>query len=440
LHDRRWLQRLHGSSRQSRCDALGGVAGAARQASGVPAADGLDLSLGVLAGRRLQFRFQRRFHRGAAARRPCRIQLSAWRPCDGRDSGLVAGCPVCRDLRHRRADLFARSAGHEQLRARGRRRLSQLFHLCARPRRHVGRLPMARPRSQGAERGRHLVAASRRVRPALSRVRSAARRTVMSRLTLSERASEQAFWGVSAVLFAASAAAAVLRCASMSAMGEVPICGGCTMSRGWMRLPGATSLGAAASFLLMWMVMMVAMMLPSLLPMLARYRRAVAGIDELRLAGLTALAGAGYFLVWAGLGIAAFPLGVVLTAIEMHRPMLASAVPFAAGVAALIAGAFQFTAWKAHHLACCRSAPELGRTLPADAGTAWRQGFHFGRHCCLSCAGLTAILMVGGLMDLRAMAAVTAAITIERLAPSGERIARVIGAIAVGAGLFLILR
>jgi predicted metal-binding membrane protein len=41
-------------------------------------------------------------------------------------------------------------------------------------------------------------------------------------------------------------------------------------------------------------------------------------------------------------------------------------------------------------------------------------------------------------MDLHAMAAVTAAITLERLAPSGERMARATGAIAIGAGLFLI--
>jgi predicted metal-binding membrane protein len=41
-------------------------------------------------------------------------------------------------------------------------------------------------------------------------------------------------------------------------------------------------------------------------------------------------------------------------------------------------------------------------------------------------------------MDLRAMAVVAAAITVERLAPAGERVARVIGGVVVGAGLFLI--
>jgi hypothetical protein len=41
-------------------------------------------------------------------------------------------------------------------------------------------------------------------------------------------------------------------------------------------------------------------------------------------------------------------------------------------------------------------------------------------------------------MDLRAMAVVGAAITVERLAPAGERIARAIGVAVVGAGLFLI--
>jgi predicted metal-binding membrane protein len=43
-------------------------------------------------------------------------------------------------------------------------------------------------------------------------------------------------------------------------------------------------------------------------------------------------------------------------------------------------------------------------------------------------------------MNLGAMIAVTAAITVERLAPAGERVARAIGAVAVAAGPFLIAR
>ena len=50
------------------------------------------------------------------------------------------------------------------------------------------------------------------------------------------------------------------------------------------------------------------------------------------------------------------------------------------------------------------------------------------------------ILLVVGVMDLWAMAAVTAAITAERLAPVGDRVVRVIGTIAVVAGMFLIAR
>jgi hypothetical protein len=60
----------------------------------------------------------------------------------------------------------------------------------------------------------------------------------------------------------------------------------------------------------MWVVMMAAMMLPSLVPMLSRYRRTIGGAENL--GGLTALVGAGYFLVWSTWGIAAFPLGVAL--------------------------------------------------------------------------------------------------------------------------------
>jgi predicted metal-binding membrane protein len=50
------------------------------------------------------------------------------------------------------------------------------------------------------------------------------------------------------------------------------------------------------------------------------------------------------------------------------------------------------------------------------------------------------ILLVLGIMDLRAMAVVTAAITIERLAPAGERVARAIGAVVIAGGLLLIAR
>jgi predicted metal-binding membrane protein len=189
----------------------------------------------------------------------------------------------------------------------------------------------------------------------------------------------------------------------------------------------------------MWVVMMAAMMLPSLVPMLWRYREAVGRTDETRLGQLTALVGLGYFFVWTVFGIAAFPLGVALAAVEMREPALARAVPSAVGVVVLIAGALQFTTWKTYHLACCREAPGRGPSmLPADAGTAWRHGLRLGLHCCSCCANLMAILLVIGVMDLRAMAVVTAAITAERLAPAGERIARAIGAAIVGAGLLLI--
>jgi predicted metal-binding membrane protein len=254
----------------------------------------------------------------------------------------------------------------------------------------------------------------------------------VSRCGLSERASQRAFFGVSALVFVASTTVTVVWCTSMSAMGE--------MSMAWMRMPGKTWVGAAAVFVGMWIVMMVAMMLPSLLPMLWRYRQAIGRTDGVRLGWLTVVVGCGYFFVWTVFGMAAFPLGGGLAAIEMQQPALARAVPIGVGVIVLIAGTLQFTGWKARHLACCREAPGCGRTLPADAGTAWRHGLRLGVHCIHCCAGLMVILLVIGVMDLRAMAVVTAAMTVERLAPSGERVARVLGAVVVGAGLLLIAR
>jgi len=223
-------------------------------------------------------------------------------------------------------------------------------------------------------------------------------------------------------------------------MGEMPMSDASTMSMPWMPMPGQTWPGVAASFLGMWVVMMVAMMLPSLLPMLWRYRQTVERTGEVRIGRLVTLVAGGYFFVWTVFGLAVFPLGVALTAVQMQYPVFARAVPVAVGVVILMAGALQLTTWKARHLAFCSDAPGPGSSLPVGIRAAWIHGLQLGVHCSQCCVGLMAILLVIGVMDFRAMIVVAAAITIERLAPAGERVARATGVGVVGTGLFLIAR
>jgi len=249
-------------------------------------------------------------------------------------------------------------------------------------------------------------------------------------------ASERAFVAASALIFGVSAAITTVLGMSMS--GGMTMPGGWTMSMAWMRMPGQSWAAMAASFIGMWVVMMVAMMMPSLVPMLWRYREAVPRHRDTKLGRLTARVGIAYFVVWAVCGIAIFPGGFALASIVMKQPAIARGVPVAIGAVVLLAGLLQFTAWKARHLACCRDAPE--RALPADAVTAWRHGMRLGIECCQCCAGLMAILVVAGVMNLAAMTAVAAIIAVERFAPSGERMARAVGVVIVVSGVLLIAR
>jgi predicted metal-binding membrane protein len=258
--------------------------------------------------------------------------------------------------------------------------------------------------------------------------------------TVFEQISQRTFLGVSSIFFVASTAGTIVWCGSMSSMGGMPMPGGWTMSMAWMRMPGQSWSSAAASFLGMWVVMMVAMMLPSLLPMLLRYRQVLGNSGAARLGRLTALVSVGYFFVWTVFGLAAFPVGVALTDLEMQHPAVARAVPMAIGLIVLLPGLLQFTAWKARQLVCCRETPGCGSTVSPDARTAFRHGVRIGINCGYCCGGLMIILLVVGVMDLRAMSVVTAAITAERLAPAAERVARAIGAVAVLTGLFLMAR
>ena len=250
---------------------------------------------------------------------------------------------------------------------------------------------------------------------------------------------ERRFLETSALLFAASAIATVLWCRRMS--GGMPMPGGWTMSMAWMKMPGQSWLGAAITFMGMWLVMMIAMMLPSLVPALSIYRLSIrasdAGID---LAWPTAIAGAGYFFTWLVFGAAAYAVGLVLAAAEMRWPILARSVPVVIGVVLLFSGFLQFTEWKTHELARCRNASACRPSLFPGARNAWQHGLRMGVHCTLCCFGFMMILLAAGVMSLGLMTVVAAAITVERLAPRPELVARATGAAAIAAGVLLVAR
>jgi predicted metal-binding membrane protein len=251
-------------------------------------------------------------------------------------------------------------------------------------------------------------------------------------------ARERAFLGTSFLLFAASVAGTIYWCGSMA--GGMAMPGGWTMSMAWMKMPGQSWPGTIASFMGMWTVMMVAMMLPSLVPMLSRYRRSIRVRDDIRLSKLTLLAGVGYFFVWVVFGTVAYALGTSLAAIEMRWPALAGCVPLATGIVLLLAGCVQLSTVKARQLGRCREAPTCGQSLAGDAWGACRHGLGLGVHCGLCCFSFMLILLVSGVMNLGVMAILAVAINMERLLPWPETISRVNGFVTVAAAILVFVR
>src|ERR1041385_400737 len=132
-----------------------------------------------------------------------------------------------------------------------------------------------------------------------------------------------------------------------------------------MPLSGQTWPVAAGSFVASWMVMMVPMMLPSLVPVLWRWTRSGHAM---------ALVGVAYYLVWAAYGLLAYALSIGVTAAEVRWPALASFAPAATGVVLLLAGGLQLTAWKVRQLASCWDAVSCGASAPAPPTLRARRG------------------------------------------------------------------
>jgi predicted metal-binding membrane protein len=205
----------------------------------------------------------------------------------------------------------------------------------------------------------------------------------------------------------------------------MPMPGGWTMSMAWMRMPDQSWPAAAAIFLAMWAAMMIAMMLPSFAPVVMRHRR------PLRVA-------VGYFAVWIAAGAAVYPIGIAIAAAAMRWPEVARAMPIAIGAAIALAGVLQLSRWKASALSDCRNPACCALGHRPGPREAWRDGLRFGAHCLRCCGPAMLVLLATGVMNVVAMAAVTVAITLERLLPRPRLVRRALGVGAIAGGLAVV--
>jgi predicted metal-binding membrane protein len=191
-------------------------------------------------------------------------------------------------------------------------------------------------------------------------------------------------------------------------------------------------------FLGVWVVMMAAMMLPSVAPVAVLWTRWLTGASAgVRRAARMSLFLGGYLLAWAGFGAVAF-------AALAGTGRLVTASPAAArglGVAIVsVAGLYQLTFWKDRFLRRCRS-PII--ELLFDAGTRGRSrdiraGLRHGATCVGCCWGLMIVLAAAGVMNLAVMAALTVVIFAEKLWRYGRPFGQAVGLVLVAAGALAI--
>jgi predicted metal-binding membrane protein len=216
-------------------------------------------------------------------------------------------------------------------------------------------------------------------------------------------------------------------------------CVAITRMRGMDEGPG-TDLGGLTSFLGIWLTMMVAMMLPSVAPMVLTFarihaQRTVQGRPDTT---PTWVFVSGYFAVWTAYGLGAY--GVFLLARAWGPPFLdwAGNGRYLAGGAVAAAGAYQLTPAKEVCLRHCRSPLHFVAHGWREGWIgAFRLGVVHGSYCVGCCFGLFVILFAVGVMSLFWMAVIATVIFIEKALPFGERAARVFALAFILLGLLI---
>lgn len=188
-----------------------------------------------------------------------------------------------------------------------------------------------------------------------------------------------------------------------------------------------------AAFLVAWVAMMAAMMLPAVLPMVGRYARAAAGNAVAAIVFV-----AGYLAVWTVAGIPAFIASTRLNPVMHSSPWVGRVV----GAVALVAGLHQLSPLKAMCLRYCRWPMSISGGSgkdPKSPARAFVAGGRYGIYCLGSCWMLMLLLIALGTMQLAWMLALAVVIWLEKVAPFGDQLRRLTAVILVVLGVVLLV-
>jgi predicted metal-binding membrane protein len=188
--------------------------------------------------------------------------------------------------------------------------------------------------------------------------------------------------------------------------------------------------------LAMWAVMMVAMMVPTAVPMTLLYasvaRKAAAQDNPLP---PTFVFVAGYIAMWGIFSLVATIAQRALDQAALLSPMMVSRSAWLGAALLIAAGVYQFTRLKNACLKNCRApAHFLSRYWRNGRLGALRMGFRLGAYCLGCCWVLMGLLFVGGVMNLLWIAAIAVFVLAEKTIPSGAAAGRFAGIAMILAG------
>ena len=193
---------------------------------------------------------------------------------------------------------------------------------------------------------------------------------------------------------------------------------------------------SAVLFMSMWITMMVAMMFPTVAPIVALHRMVMRrrGAGPARTIAFVV----GYLAVWASLGVV--PLVLLYGFRSVTEP--SAGLGRVAGMVLILAGAYQFSRWKDTCLRACRSPLTFLATHDFGVGNAgaFRVGVAHGLYCAGCCWGLMAVLFVVGLMNLTWMAVIAAIFLAEKTWRRGVALTKVVGVAVVLLGVAVVVR